>query len=62
MENENLENIGLEVDKIDNLLAGYNLPLGAEFHLEQTKTILQEISLSIKKALLAETGVNVWDI
>lgn len=62
MQNENLEKIGLVVDRIDNLLAGYVLPLGDKFHLEQTKPVLTEISLNIKRALLKETGEDTWGI
>ena len=61
--NENLDNIGRVADQLDNLIAamrGLNLP--AETHLRILKEALPEASLIIKKAIIAETGEDPWNI
>lgn len=59
--NDNLEIIGQEVDRIDNLISALSIPMPAEMHIEQLKSILPEISAKIKEALFAETGENPWE-
>lgn len=59
--NDNLETIGQEVDRIDNLISALSIPMPAEMHIEQLKQILPEISAKIKQALIDETGENPWE-
>jgi len=56
-----IEELGLQADSLDNLVAGFNLPFPAEFHVEQLKKILPEISQKIKDYYEATTGENPWE-
>jgi hypothetical protein len=59
--NDNLEKIGQTVDDLESLIAGLNLPMPPEFHIEQLKTILPEKVKAIKEAIIAESGENQWE-
>lgn len=60
MKPENAEKLGLLADKIDNLVAGLELPMAPDFHLEQLKQILPDISKGMKEIHIEETGENPW--
>lgn len=55
------EEIGQEIDKIDNILAAMELPMSAEFHLEQLKKQLPEISKNLKGLYVELTDNSPWD-
>jgi hypothetical protein len=55
------EKFGLEIDRIDNLIAGLNLPMAAEFHITQLKLILPEISQNLKDLYIEMYNENPWE-
>ncbi len=57
------DELGQVADTLDSLIApmkGLDLP--AETHLSILKDALPEASIRIKKAIIAETGENPWNI
>ena len=62
--NDNLDELGQVADTLDSLVAAMkgmaNLP--PETHLSILKEAIPEASLRIKKAIMAETGEDPWDI
>jgi len=61
MQQQNFDKIGIATDRIENLVAGLDLPLDPKFHIEQLKKILPEIVTQIREGLVAETGENPWE-
>jgi hypothetical protein len=55
-----LNSLGEEADRLDSLVAGLELPLPPQFHLEQLKEILPDISKQIKLFVIQEAGENPW--
>ena len=55
------EKLGMLIDEIDNLAHALNLPMSAEFHMEQFKKILPENVEKFKKVYEEITGENPWD-
>ena len=64
MMNENLDEIGQVADTLDSLAAAMNglVSLPAKTHLEVLKKAIPEASLRIKKAVMAETKENPWNL
>lgn len=60
--NDNLNSIAEQVDRIDNLIAGLEMRIPAQMHIDQYKQILPDISQILKSAIIAETGEDVWDL
>ena len=60
MNRDNLEEIGRIADSIDNIVAGLDLPLPADFHLQQIKPLLVLWSQNIKLVYESESGENPW--
>jgi hypothetical protein len=60
MNDKQLKKLGELADSIDNILAGTELPLPAEFHLEQTKAKMLEWSIELKAMYCAISGENPW--
>lgn len=58
---EQLDVIGRQADRLDNLVAGLDMPMPAKFHLDQLKEILPDISSEIKKEFIELTGENPWE-
>ncbi len=46
---EVVERIGLEIDRIDNCVAGLDMPVSAKTHVEALAKILPGISKNLKK-------------
>lgn len=53
--------LGEQIDRIDNLRAALDLPMPADFHVQQMKESLSDLSAEIKKAFVAAFGENPWD-
>lgn len=58
---EQLERLGLLVDRLDNLRAGLNLPMPPQFHVSQMKGILEEVSADLKTIVVDLAGSNPWE-
>lgn len=57
----NIETLGEQVDRLENLSAGLNMPLPPTMHIEQLKKILPEIAEVIKQYYITTTGENPWE-
>lgn len=55
------EEFGEIIDRIDNLLGALGLPMQAEFHVNQMKHELSEISEKLKRIYVEEEGENHWE-
>lgn len=55
------EEFGEIIDRIDNLLGSLELPMPAEFHVNQMKHELSEISDKLKRIYVEEEGENPWE-
>jgi hypothetical protein len=58
--NNNLDNIGMQIDRIDNLISMLSVPLPDKDHLDSLKKILPDISGKMKQAIISEAGDNPW--
>lgn len=58
---DKFEELGQLIDSIDNLASGLNVPMSAEFHLQQLKSILPEKVKEFKKSFVEISGENPWD-
>lgn len=58
---ESIEEFGEVIDRIDNLLGALELPMQAEFHVNQMKHELSEISEKLKQIYVEEEGENPWE-
>lgn len=58
---ESIEEFGEVIDRIDNLLGALELPMQAEFHVNQMKHELSEISDKLKRVYVEEEGENPWE-
>ena len=61
MNDESADTIGRTADRIDSLVAGFDIPMPATFHIEQLKKILPEIAADLKQVVVMETGENPWE-
>ena len=60
--NDATELLGQAIDRIDSLTHGLELPLPANFHVQQLKQVLPEVVEELKKGFVAVTGENPWEI
>lgn len=58
---ESIEEFGEVIDRIDNLLGALELPMQAEFHVNQMKHELSEISEKLKQIYVEEEGEDPWE-
>lgn len=61
MKEETIETIGQLKDQVDSLLCATGLSMPAEFHLNCLKDELKEISETLKRVYIAETGEDPWE-
>ena len=59
MKNEN--EFAEVIDSIDNLLCALDIPMDAEFHVNQMKHELKQVSYKLKNIYHDEVGENPWD-
>jgi len=57
-----LEDIALQVDRIDNLLASMSMPIDNSIHVEALKEALPEMKGPLIQAYFELGGVDVWGI
>ena len=55
------EEFGEIIDRIDNLLGALELPMPAEFHVNQMKHELSDMSEKLKRIYVEEEGENPWE-
>lgn len=55
------EEFGDIIDRIDNLLGALELPMPVEFHVNQIKSELGEMSEDLKRIYVEEEGENPWE-
>ena len=55
------EEFGEIIDRIDNLLFALELPMPAEFHVNQMKHELSDMSEKLKRIYVEEEGENPWE-
>lgn len=55
-----LEDIALQVDRIDDLLAAMSMPIDNRIHVEALKESLPEIKAKLKQAYYELGGEDVW--
>lgn len=49
------------IETIDNLLGALELPMPAEFHVNQMKRELKEVSAKLKQIYVEEEDENPWN-
>jgi hypothetical protein len=49
------------IEKVDNLLAAMEIPVPAEFHVNQMKRELREVSDKLKQIYVEEEDENPWE-
>jgi len=57
-----LEDIALQVDRIDSLLAAISLPVDNSIHITALKELLPEMKGILKKAYFELGGEDVWAV
>ena len=55
------EKLGILIDDLENLVSALNIPMSADFHVEQLKEILPEKVREFKEVYENLTGENPWD-
>lgn len=58
---DKFEKLGQLIDSIDSLAYGLDIPMSAEFHMKQLKSILPEKVKELKESFIEITGENPWD-
>lgn len=65
MENKDLvdafEELGQAIDRVENLQYAIQIPMPAEFHVEQLKILLPEVVQELKDAFVKCSGENPWE-
>lgn len=61
MKDDNLEKLGLLIDKLDNFTVAMSMPLPDRIHIESIKTLLPEMREEVLDVYTDEGGENVWD-
>lgn len=49
------------IEKVDNLLAAMEIPMPAEFHVNQMMRELREVSDKLKQIYVEEEDENPWE-
>jgi hypothetical protein len=55
-----MEALGSEIDRLDSLAHALQLPMPAQFHVDQLKTALPERVTALKAAFVQVAGENPW--
>jgi hypothetical protein len=59
--NDKFEVLGQLIDSLDNLANGLNIPMPAEFHINQLKKLLPEKVEELKNIYVEITNDNPWE-
>lgn len=57
---EQEDDLGRDIDRLDNLAHALLLPMSADFHVRQFKESLPEVVAELKKHYAAAFGRNPW--
>ena len=60
--NQNLDKIAELSDELESLAGALQLPMPADFHVQQLKRQLPEKVKELRTAVIAETGENPWNL
>lgn len=55
------EELGMTIDRVNNVYHALSIPMPAEFHLKQMKELIPEIVTELKKGFVDLTGENPWE-
>jgi hypothetical protein len=58
---ENFEKLGRLIDDLESLCCGLDIPMSADFHVEQLKEILPAKVREFKEVFENITGENPWE-
>lgn len=58
---DKFEKLGQLIDSIESLACGLDIPMSADFHVEQLKKILPEKVEKLKEVFVEITGENPWE-
>ena len=54
-------NLGIDIDTLDNLAHALLLPISADVHIRQLKHALPELVARFKKHYVEALGMNPWE-
>jgi hypothetical protein len=55
------ETLGQLIDSLESLAYGIDIPMSADFHIQQLKNILPQMVIDFKKSFVEITGENPWE-
>ena len=58
---KSVDEFGEQIDRIDGLICGLDIPMPAEFHIKQMKISLKDLSDKLKQIYVEENGDNPWE-
>lgn len=61
MTTENQERLAEIAERLDNLTGSLQIPMPAQFHVDQLKNILPEIRDELRLLYISESGENPWE-
>lgn len=56
-----MEKLGQAIDRVGNLDGALQLPMPAQFHVDQLKKLLPECVAELRAAFVKLTGENPWE-
>lgn len=60
--NEATEELGQAIDQIENLSSALTLPMPDGLHVEALRKSLPDAAMRLKRAFVAVTGQDPWDL
>lgn len=54
------DQLGAEIDRLENLHGALQLPMPAEFHVRQLREALPDVARRLKEGYVGLTGENPW--
>jgi hypothetical protein len=61
MSEDNLEKVGILVDRLENLAAILQIPMNPLIHIDQMQKVLPELAEELKTIYKEESGENPWE-
>jgi hypothetical protein len=58
---DKFEKLGKEIDRLENLFYAMNIPMPAQFHVDQLKKSLPAIIENLKQSFTEISGENPWE-
>jgi len=58
---DTFENLGQQIDRLENLSCALQIPLPAELHVEQLRKALPELVSDLKDSFITITNTNPWE-